>query len=192
MSIYEIFNIILSLFTLIFLAVYVWKTWAIAKSSKESVEQTKRLIDEETAPYVIVFFDMHNSIVFLVIRNTGKSIAKNIKIGIEPDISNLLSDKTSKEYCKILFSEGIKMLVPEQEIRTFVNMSFDIYNKKDIPMEYNIRALYEGGIPNKKREYESSINFLLYKELPRIQEPTIKDYLKGLEEIKKAIEKLKK
>ena len=132
---------------------------------------------------------MHDGIIDLVIRNSGKSIAKNIKIDIEPDISNLLIDK---KYSKLLFSEGIKMLVPKQEIRTFINTSMYIYNKKDIPMTYNIKVFYEGGILNKKRVYESSINFLLYKDLLRTREPTKKDYLKVLEEIKKAIEKLKK
>ena len=103
MDIYEIIRLILSFATLIFLAIYVWKTWSIAKSSKESTKQTRLLIeetrisrDEETAPHVIVFFDVHDGIIDLVMRNSGKSIAKNIKIDIEPDISNLLIDKKSR------------------------------------------------------------------------------------------------
>lgn len=200
MTPYEIFHIVLSVGTLIFLIIYVRKTCAIAKSGKDSVEQTRKLIeetrisrDEETAPRVIVFFDIHEKILYFVARNIGKSVANNIKISIEPDISSLLDDRNKGKYHKVLFSEGIKMLVPDQEIRTFLNTCPVIYNKKRIiPMTYDIKVSYEGGLFNKQRVYESSVDLEVFADLLYIKKPNIKNIVEELKRIGNILDSIAK
>jgi hypothetical protein len=193
MSQYETFSLCLNVLTLVFLAIYVAKTWSIAKSSKDAAEQTKHLIeetrlsrDEETAPRIIVFLDLHEHVAELVVRNIGKSVANNVKISIEPDISNLL-DKSSAEYYATLFAQGIKMLVPDQEIRAFLNTTPEMFEKPEARMTYNIQVSYEGGLLGKQRVNKSSINLGLFANRTFISKPGMKHIVKELENIREAI-----
>ena len=197
MSQYETLSLCLSGATLIFLAIYVAKTWSIAKSNKESAEQTRKLIeetrisrDEETAPRVIVFFDLHEHVAELVIKNIGRSVANNVKISIEPDILKLLS-KDIGEYYTTLFTYGIKMLVPDQEIRAFLNTTPEVFQKSEVHLTYNIQVSYEGGLLCKKRVDKSSINLSLFAARTFIPKPGIKEIAEELKNIADAIKILK-
>ena len=197
MSQFETLSLCLSAATLIFLAIYVAKTWSIAKSSKVSAEQTRKLIeetrisrDEETAPRVIVFFDLHEQVAELVIKNIGRSVANNVRISIEPEISNI-SDKDFVEYYTTLLTQGVKMLVPDQEIRAFLNTTPEIFKRSEGPMIYNIEVSYEGGSLNKQRVHQSSIDLRLFAPRPSMRKPGIKDIAEELTNIAKAITELK-
>lgn len=193
MTTYEIINIILGFLTLIFLAIYVAKTWSMAKSSKESAEQTKLLIqenrivlDEETAPYIIAFFDVHEHMVDLVLKNIGKSVAMDINISIDPDISKI----TDADLSTIL-NKGIKMLVPNQEYRTFLTPTVQMYEKND-KLIFKICLSYKGGFLNKERKYEYTTNLDIYRKRRFTFKKTFDDLVSKIDEIKRAIENLKR
>ena len=86
-----------------------------------------------------------------------------------------------------MLAEGIKMLVPQQEIRIFLQPSSSIYSNPDIPKKYNIHVTFQGGLQNKVREYKSSVNLELFKDLPYVKKPKIAE---ELEKMRIAIEGL--
>ena len=78
---------------LIFLAIYVWKTWQMASSTKDSVKTSEKMIeemkearDQETAPYVVPYFNISQHMMSFGIKNIGNTVAKNIRINIEPEV----------------------------------------------------------------------------------------------------------
>src|SRR5262245_49326539 len=81
---------------LIALVVYVVKTWQIASANRRSVEVSEAVLKEmrttrfqEIAPYVIVFLDMPYSndwVMYLVVKNTGKTVAKNVRFKFDPPL----------------------------------------------------------------------------------------------------------
>ena len=94
---------IIQLLTLIGLIIYVVKTWQIAAATKNAAQATNRsaalsekVIEEmkaarmqESAPQVIIYIDMPDSsnwALYLVAKNIGKSVAKNVQFNLDPPL----------------------------------------------------------------------------------------------------------
>jgi hypothetical protein len=61
----QIINSILQFFSLIFLIIYVIKTWEMASATRKaalatekSVDELRKTRDQATAPYIVVYFDI--------------------------------------------------------------------------------------------------------------------------------------
>ena len=62
---------IVQLLSLGFLALYVWKTWQMASSTREAAKASQKMIeemkdasDQESAPYVIPYININKHIMF--------------------------------------------------------------------------------------------------------------------------------
>jgi hypothetical protein len=84
----DIILAIVQIATLIALIIYVIKTWQMAsatnkyaKTSENTLQEMKDSRDQEIAPYVIAYFDVPygQKFIFLIIKNIGLSVAKNVK-----------------------------------------------------------------------------------------------------------------
>ena len=70
---------IVQLLSLGFLALYVWKTWQMASSTREAAKASQKMIeemkdarDQESAPYVIPYININKHIMFFGIKNIEK------------------------------------------------------------------------------------------------------------------------
>lgn len=179
----SITTLIILIITLIIFGVSAYFAWKANKERKE-------LFAMETGPYVAFSFDVFNDAVRMLIENTGKTAAKNIKIVSDPPISRLLRDP---EQCKYLLSKGIKTLMPGEKIEIFLNTIERVFkSNKDIPMCYDICVSYEGGLLSKRREDSLEIDLRTYADAPYRRKRNIDNIVKELEEIKKELNGIKR
>ena len=137
--------------SLVALVVYVIKTWEMASATRKSaagmqasVEEMRKSRELEMAPYIVVFIDVNikRSAFYLVIRNTGKTAANNLKISINPPLySSFTAQGHNINEYKFL-TDGFKTFPPHYEFR----------------IEYD-RAIPQVGIDSKDLVYEASVEY---------------------------------
>lgn len=88
----EVIMFVIQLLSLIALVVYVIKTAEVAEGTRKSAQAMDRSVaemvedrDQQIAPYVVVYFDNQtDSPIFdLVIKNTGRTAARNVEIAFD-------------------------------------------------------------------------------------------------------------
>lgn len=83
-----------------------------AKATRDQTAEQQKQFKEENRALVNIFFEVQNGAkAVLHIQNNGKRIAKNVKINIDDNFINNISDETIREHCGRLpnsaFSIGI-------------------------------------------------------------------------------------
>ena len=175
---------------LIFLAIYVWKTWQMASSTKDSVKTSEKMIeemkeerDQESAPYVVPYINISQHMMSFGIKNIGKTVAKNIRINIEPGLKSSILGEKIKDLP--LFKTGISSLPPGHEIGTIFDVSHVYLNRDDFPMSYSVKITYIGGLQKEPREHEQVLDLSVYKDLIPDEEKKLDDVVKELENLSK-------
>ena len=116
--------------------------------------------DAEIAPYVVAYLDGQgaiNGILYLVIKNTGKTVAKNVKVLFDPPLQTKFPDFLEK----VLPPDGVPSIPPNYEIKTTLD-NFVTY-KKSGPMAFDVIVRYSGGISNKLREDKYHLDLELFR-----------------------------
>lgn len=187
----EIVLLIIQILTLIALIVYVVKTWEMASATKESAKSAEYTLlelretrDQESAPYVIVYFDvpLSKNLVYLIIKNIGKSIAKDIRLSFEPflqtgDVGNL--ENLS------LFEKGIASLAPAQEIRVLLDTTIAFFGEPGLPLFYSVEITYHGGLKDVPRTTKHTLDLSVHKGLMYIRSKDIHDLNESIEKLLK-------
>lgn len=137
--------------SLLALAIYVIKTWEMASATRKSAAEMQASVEEmrksrelEMAPYIVVFIDVNikKRIFYLVIRNTGKTAANNLKITINPPLySSFTAQGHNINEYKFL-TEGFKTFPPHYEFR----------------IEYD-HTIPQVGVESKDLVYEASVEY---------------------------------
>jgi hypothetical protein len=188
-------GLLINLLTVIFIIVYTNKTYSIAKSTRKTVTETaamakitaesfdvsekiliemKETRDAQISPYVFAYFDHiekdNVTKLFLVIKNAGKGIARDIKINIEPDLQN---DNTySLKHIKQIIN-NMPPLPPSGEIRHAFALTTQYFKATPpLPQNYKIQISFKGGINKSHRIVEQviSLDFFQGSRLNRIIE----------------------
>jgi hypothetical protein len=164
--------------TLFFIIKYVRDTAAMAKATRDSadatrdsakaaentVQEMKTAREEESAPFVVVYFNHYQSFhsLYLVVENIGKNVATDIKLEFTPSlqVSQINKDRIAKNS---LLNKGIKSLVPNYKIP----IPFDFltqYLQANLPLEYEVRVTYRGNssLPPKVLEYTLDLSHYNY------------------------------
>lgn len=124
------------------LILYTRATTKMSETSYLSLEEMKIAREQDTAPHIIVYFDVepNSSFIFLVIKNVGHSIAEDIHIKTTPSLRNSSGEAIGKIS---IFTKGIKSLSPNTELRTFFDSGPTLFKKQenlDIPLTYNVEV----------------------------------------------------
>ncbi|MCK4403958.1 MAG: hypothetical protein KAW02_02595 [candidate division Zixibacteria bacterium] len=176
---------------LIALILYVIKTWQIASASKRSTEVSEKILkemkesrDQEVAPYVVTYFDIPygKHWIYLVVRNVGKSVAKNVKLEFQPSLKNTEGEEINDIP---LIKEGTASIPPGYKIRTFFDSAISYFNKRELPLTYKVKVSYSGGLRADMRSTEQIMDLYAFKGLSFLDE-------KGVHELVKEVEKLVK
>lgn len=179
---------------LIGLIIYVIKTWQIAGANRQSVQVSERVLKEmrasrfqEIAPYVVVYLDMpygKDWVMFLVVKNTGRTVAKNIRFKVDPALATSFtsSGTGSKPFDIYLLREGITSLAPGQEIRT----PFDTHlthKRENLPTVYKVELSFDDSFQSKRTIYEQTLDLSIFSELEVLEKKGQDDLIKAVETI---------
>lgn len=173
--------------------VYVVATILILKANYNSVKEMKKSREEENRPYIIVYFESKsNGPVNLIVKNIGKTLAKDTRIQIVPDLEYPDSYPLSKSN---LLNKPIPDIPPNYEYKAFVGMSWDLKNKLDVYPVYTANVSYSR--VNQKNYYneeyildlnfQSGLLFLKERDINDIAKD-IHDYTKNSKRQLKSID----
>jgi hypothetical protein len=150
----QVVNSIIGTFSLIFLIIYVIKTWQIASSTKKSTEISERILKEmaaareqEAAPYVVAFFELENEsnnlpTVFFTIKNEGKTAAKNVKLDFDPPLPTLAYSPAPRNLNNLnMVKDGIPVMPPGFKIKTTFGFYTSLAGKG---MSYRLKISFYG------------------------------------------------
>ncbi|AIS30988.1 hypothetical protein [Methanobacterium formicicum] len=196
-DIIDIILAIIQIFTLIFLIIYVWKTYDMAVSTEKSAEVSKLTLqemketrDQEIAPYVVAYFEFENQTINLVIENVGKGLAKNVKIEFDPKLVNSFPDHDINDVAFI--KEGIGSMPPNYKIETFFDSAIDYYGNEEFPSKYNAKITYYGGLNETKRITKYILDIGSHYNILFSTKKGFNEVVKELERISKAQESINK
>lgn len=181
---------IIQVLTLIFLIIYVWKTWEMASSTKDSAIASEKMIaemkearDQESAPYVVPYIKIEQHMMYFGIKNIGKTVANDIKINVDPELKCTILGNKAEDIS--LIKKGISSLPPGHELKTMFAVSYDYLNRPDLPMSYSVKLTYTGGIQKRPREYEQVLDLSVYNGMIPGDEKKLGDVVKELENLSK-------
>lgn len=171
--------------TFISLIIYVIKTWEMAAASKRSTKLSEEVLTEmkeariqELAPNVIVYIDMpygNTWSMYFVVRNIGKAVAKDIMMEFDPPLQTGLGNH-KHEYELPLVKNGIRSLAPGQEIRAPFDVATNYFSnmarklESPLPVSYNVRVSYLGGLQTDKICTEQIIDLTMFKNIWYLEE----------------------
>lgn len=146
---------------------------------------TRNRFLEDSRPYILVELERVTSGLFdLVIRNAGKSAAKNIGVQFKPNIK--LHDYSKQKINSYKFLKNLKFLAADKYFSFFFGSV--IGGNTNICREFEIVISYED-LDGKKYTSEQVIDPRDYLEVTTITRRDIHDVAKSLDEIKKLLAK---
>lgn len=162
------------LLVLIAAAVFAWR----------QVKEARELREEQNRPFVVVDVQSDpGSLVYLEVVNMGTSLARDVKIKIEPPLESAIDIPVGR--LKML-NEGIVTLAPGKKYRTFFDQGFTRNEDSNLPMNYVATVTYtdEKG----KRSFEETMNldldlYMDMTEVTRYGQHEIHERLKEIREI---------
>lgn len=165
-------------------AIYAFTTIWILFANNMMVKEAKKSREEENRPYVVVFFKYKpNGLIYLVVKNTGKTLANNVKFDFDTPLyypkSHPLKDSN-------LIKDGIPTLPPQYEIRAVIEMMHQIEKNEDGKYpRFKVEVNYNSS--NEKSKY--SDKFILD---PNIESMLLMERELGIHDLAKSVEKLVK
>lgn len=178
-------------------AINVFLVYRTLKTSKDVIKIMKEQYEAERRPYIqIRTYYRQGFIVCLLIKNVGKSSARNVKFKLEKDIFKFGNSQLNiKEFP--LFKEGIKFFPPETEYHIDLGQHWLFFkkeiNKEQLPLLFKITCTYS--FFNKTITEETLIDIKSFFKTTLPTNETIyelKELKKEIAKISKEIGKLKK
>jgi len=166
-------------FTMIILTfVYIITTILIFVANYFSVKELKRTREDQTRPYVIVYLDVFPSqIVQLIIHNTGKTVAKNVRITSVPELNKPKEFPLKKSY---FFTKSVPSIPPDYKYFAFVGKFNELKTKTGTYEKYTFTVTYnDSSNKNKYSEtFYSDLNVTV--NVPKINELKMHDLVEAV------------
>jgi len=155
---------------------------ASADAANNTVNEMKEAREQENAPYIVVYFDIpqNKPLIYLIIKNVGKSIATDVKLTFTPSLtSNVFKGINDVP----LIKNGISSLPPNYELRTLFDGTINRFGNANFPMTYTVEVMYIGGMTKERKTTSQVLDLSMFYNLMQVRE-------KGLDELVKAVEVL--
>jgi hypothetical protein len=171
---------IVQLLSLIFLIIYVIKTWEMASATRKSAEATEKSVielretrDQESSPYIIVYFDVQieSRVIYLVVKNIGRTIATQVHLQFTPSLQR--SDDFPCLMELSFIKNGIASMPPNYEIRTLIDSTPAYFGNNELPLKFHVIITYYGGVIAKQRVVEQTLDLSANKGLMFIRPKNI-------------------
>ncbi|MGW0149961.1 hypothetical protein ACWEGS_11540 [Streptomyces sp. NPDC004822] len=131
--------------TAIFTVATVGIALAAALYAKQQVDLARQLREEQAQPFVVVDFAdnpvLRKGIDF-VVENMGQTLARNVKIVVDPPFSSTLDDAGYPLKDSALVTQGIPSLPPRKRITALFDTAPQRYNAS-LPMRYTATVHFE-------------------------------------------------
>ncbi len=195
----EIVISIAQILILVTLIIYVIKTWRLSTATQAaaeifalSLQVMKEAKDQEIAPYIVVYFDIahEDKIIFLVVKNIGKSTARDVRIQFKPKLIGNSGEDISE---LSIIKNGIPYLSPNQEIRTFVDSTTAFFFERiDQPLTYELKISFFGGLKDSQRITDQVLDLTADKRLSTIVQSAGLNLINEVEKDSQNIERINK
>lgn len=180
---------IVQIAALIFLIIYVWKTWEMASATKKAAESSRETVEEmkagreaEYRPYVVAYFELvRNNIVVFTVKNAGKTEAREISITFEPELNVTDRDKIRSILTN---SFGRFSLQPQQKLTTYIDQISRYLKGGAFPKSYQVKVVYRHGPSGQQYEESFQLDLGVYEGLLVLDEKDIAALVDKLEFIK--------
>jgi hypothetical protein len=143
------------LVTLVALVVYVWKTWEMAKATRDAALASRDILQEARedraeglAPRIVVFFDGTPGLAAqVVIQNAGAGTAADLRLTFDPPIQSTSFGDTLAFFAipQPIFPPGYRLA---QAFDGWPN-----YLASDLPRQYAVTVAYRGVENGRSYEY---------------------------------------
>ena len=154
--------------------------------AKRQVAEAKTLREEQARPFVVVDFDVQDTLIFLVISNLGASLARDVRFDIAPTLSSTISDHPPAALK--VFSKGISTLAPGKTIRTLFD-SFPQRESEGLDDFYSVRIRYADEKRRRAFDETLDLDIGIYRNLLVVTRHDIHHVKDSLDRIRKVMEK---
>ncbi len=178
------------LLSLVFLVVYVIKTWQMASSTRTAAEATQKAVEhdidtrlESLAPRVVVYLDASERLsAQIIIHNVGAGTAEDFSMEFEPPLQTTLPHESDG------FFQTVQPMLPPgyRQAQTFD--TFPTYLKSDLPKQYRVTAKYRGA----ENERQYTVRYSLDMEAQQhrlVQQSPLSDIREELKDLRTVVEK---
>lgn len=195
----DLIMFVIQLLSLIALVVYVIKTAEVAEGTRQSAQAMDRSVaemvedrDQQIAPYVVVYFDHQtDSPIFdLVIKNTGRTAARDVQIAFDPPLQTSLKNYNIEQLAFI--HQVIPTLPPDYEIRASVDVIKNVLRSETLPKLYRVKVSFAGGIKATLREAEYILDLNVFNGILETHTRSLTDLAKTIEKISDTFEEFAK
>ena len=157
--------------------------------ARAQVREARNLRQDQARPFVVVDFEPEQSpFMNLVVANLGKTMARNVRISIDPPLESSLDSAAPLPVAKLkMFTEGIDSLAPGKQVVTLFDTMID-RKELNLPSSYQVRLAYEwdGGRPITDSQ---RLDLDLYRYRMSVTRHTVHDVNKTLDKIRRLLEK---
>lgn len=106
------------------------------------VRQAKKLREEQAQPYVVVDFEAQaNILIALIVRNTGLTVAYDVKLTFDPPLESTLDRDPPISETKFI-TEGIPTMPPGRTWSALLDRGPDRYANTDLPRTYDVTVTF--------------------------------------------------
>lgn len=175
--------------TLIVVIIYTIYTARMTSAARASVEAANNTIKEmkeareqENAPYIVVYFDIpqNKPLIYLIIKNVGKSIATDVKFTFTPSLSSNVFKNINDTP---LIKNGISSLPPNYELRMLFDGTINRFGNANFPMTYTAEVTYAGGMTREKKTVSQVVDLSMFYNLMQVREKSLDELVKAVERI---------
>ncbi|GAA1622633.1 hypothetical protein GCM10009744_07400 [Kribbella alba] len=117
---------------------------AAAVFAWQQVRHARKLREEQAQPYVVVDFESsRNILINLVVRNTGLTVAHDVKLTFDPPLISTFDDTRKPTLAESLFIvKGIPTMPPGRTWAALYERGPDRYARDDLPRAYDVTVTY--------------------------------------------------
>jgi hypothetical protein len=154
--------------------------------------ESRRSREDQTRPFVVIDFETRKGMIFLAIENVGRTLARNVRFKVTPELSGTLDDLNRAHPWSIgnlkMFRDGIPTLAPNKRIVTLMDSSFQ-RKPEDYPDVYEVVIEYDSASGRKRYSEPITLDLGIYWGLMRVEQKDVDDIHKRLEELVREVKK---
>ena len=156
---------------------------------------------QEIAPEVLTYIDMPygNWILFFVVKNIGRTVAKDIKFDFDPPLQSGFGNRI-QDFEVSFLKNGISSLAPGQQLRIVFDSITNYFDGPavkmldgSLPSVYRVTVTYKGGLqPEMLHSSDQVIDLSMFKDIGVLQEKGEKDLIKAVEALAQSGERIQR
>ncbi|MET7291915.1 hypothetical protein ABZS79_07190 [Streptomyces griseoloalbus] len=157
--------------------------------AKQQVDLARQLREEQAQPFVVVDFadnPVTRKGIDFVVENMGQTLAKNVKITVDPPFSSTLDSAGYPLRDAPLITQGIPSLPPRKRITALFDMAPQRY-AAELPMKYTVTVRFEDSHGGAQEPLTYILDLSVRHNLLYPTEYGISDAAEALREVSKTL-----